>query len=89
MTTLVRCTESPDGCPDPGGTPKCSECRRFPEVRTIDTMIGVPPITVERVGRGPEGQDLWECTGCGALLREGRLEAHARFHRTVSLAGLF
>jgi hypothetical protein len=29
IAALVWCTECPDGCPDPGNTPKCDDCVRF------------------------------------------------------------
>jgi hypothetical protein len=44
----VRCTEAPEGCPDPGRTPKCSDCRRFTDgPLLIEGNLSVAAISVE------------------------------------------
>jgi hypothetical protein len=45
---VVRCTECPDGCPDPGRTPKCSECRReAPAPLVIEGNLPLARITAD------------------------------------------
>jgi DNA replication protein DnaC len=41
MSDVVRCTECPDGCPDPGRTPKCGDCVRV-TVSEIPAGVEVP-----------------------------------------------